>query len=112
MLDQLAPQQATYGDQARAAATARSDRAVEDPVEGGHIAGCAVDAGQERAELSGPTDHAHHGGDQVAVAALADGPAGLQPRRHGHDHPEPPANRLGVQLVGLDVAQLTPTWRI
>ena len=45
---------------------------------------------------------------RVEVATLADHPAQPEPRRdgHRHGHPEPPGDRLDVQLVGLDVPQL------
>ena len=51
-------------------------------------------------------NHPYDRRDQVEVAARADHPAEPEPRRHGHRHPEPPAHRLDVQLVGLDVPQV------
>src|SRR4028118_409934 len=55
-------------------------------------------------------DHRPGRRDQGPVPALADPPAQPESRGdgHRHGHPEPPADRLDVQLVGLDMAQPDP----
>jgi hypothetical protein len=108
--DHLAQQQPGRRHQQRPARTAGAHRIAEDPGEGGPIAGQAIDANQKTQAVSGAADHPYHGHDQAQIAVGADHPTQPEPRRdgHGHGHPEPPGDRLDVELVGLDVSQFAP----
>src|SRR4051812_44765842 len=108
VLDHLAQEQPGGGHQPRPPRLAGPHRVAKDADEGGHVARQAVDADQECQALCGTPHHLHDRGDQALVAACADHPAQPEPRRdgHRHGHPEPPGDRLDVQLIGLDVPQL------
>ena len=108
MLDHLAQEQSGERLQTRAASPSGPYGIAKDPTEGRDVARQAIDADQKAQALRGPADHAHDGQDQAEIATLADHATQPEPRRYGHrhGHPEPPADRLDVEFVGLDMAQL------
>ena len=76
--------------------------------EGRHVAGQAIDADQDRQAAGTTAHHPHHGGDQLAVTVAADNAPQPEPAGHGqgHRHPQPPAQDLDPQLVGLDMLDI------
>src|SRR5262249_54202135 len=73
------------------------------------VAGQPIDADQQRlARQPGQPHHVHQALNEVEVTHGADHAAQPQPARHGqgHRHPQAPALTPGIQLVGLDVAQV------
>src|SRR4051812_21787883 len=74
----------------------------------------AIDAGRNDQAPGGTPERRHDRGDRGQVAASADHLARPGPRGDGlaMDPPGPPHDRLGVQLVDQDVAQLNLPWKV
>ncbi len=111
MLDHLAQQQSGDRHQSRSASPAGPHGVAKDLGAGGDVARQAIDTDEETQAPRGSADHGDDGHDQGEIATLADHTTQPEPRRHGHrhGHPEPAGDRLDVEFVGLDMAQLDLT---